>query len=694
MNNYFIDLYSDNQPAGKVINNQNSAGLTRRGVDIEGVISIDNNALRIKPLIQPGWGRSGIAYGPYTRTNGLAFAAFLVNGHNTSQMEYIEEGLKSYLITWIHGSEVDKRLRYVFLRRLFFLLTRSQDKKNILRRLRYWYKLTDKNNQLPLITDNLAVGWFTNEVPCNPLGEGNGFIIHAASHENGELWTRVGANMLSALKGLQNLQIYYIVILRDEGAAYYTASFPNAHGLGTYPHMRPLAIDPFNKDTTLYAGIYQSIQGEIGFWVDTRVYGTQVQQIPELATWYGTANAADKLTGDGLLGEMQAEIGGLWTVYKGSYTRTINGIIPMLRDSMGILDPGSTSGLIHAILETSEILTTAGLVWRFQDSENFWTFLVGMDNCQLQIQENGICKSVAVSDEWHLEPNSIYSLQILDEGNRFSLYLNGKLVFSFADTRLQNATGVGIQAIENNNSLYFRNLEAHPRSIPIPNQLDLGSPWIAEGKQLVVRDDFVGTQIKDLAGTITTVGDCIWRRDIGDGIIELTGNGSSKIRASAKNPNPGRTAYTIAWKNPEFADIQIDITPPGSDRGQGEGGRGGLIFWQDPENYIIINNWLDDIFAGSSISSFFTINGFEDLFDAVWTNVGSRVFWGVTHRLRVVFDGMNYTAFINNEPVLYRSLKDVYANIQPLAINRVGIAANWEWGNDTGSVFNNFIGKV
>ena len=64
-----------------------------------------------------------------------------------------------------------------------------------------------------------------------------------------------------------------------------------------------------------YAGIYQSVQGEIGFWVDTRVYGTQVQQIPQLSTWYGTAQVADKLTGNGLLNGCPAEIGGLWNTH-------------------------------------------------------------------------------------------------------------------------------------------------------------------------------------------------------------------------------------------------------------------------------------------------------------------------------------------------------------------------------------------
>ncbi|NJK47791.1 nucleotide-binding protein [Candidatus Gracilibacteria bacterium] len=693
--NVLIDLYSDNQPVGRVIGSKNLTGITRKGIDVEGTIGIDNNALRIKPLVQPGWGRAGIAYGPYTRANGLAFATFLLNGHNTSQMGYIPESFKKRLLTWFRGSKVERRIRSAVPQYLLSLLTKSPDKKNILRRLLYWYKFTRQKNQLPLISENLAVGWFPNEIPANPLDEGNAFIVHAASHENGELWTRVGSNMLSAFKGLQNLQIYYITILREAGAAYYIASVPNARGLAAYPNMRPIAIEPFNRDATVYAGIYQSVQGEIGFWVDTRVYGTQIHKIPELTTWYGTAVAADSLTGDSLLGDTKAEIGGLWTVCQGHYQKTANGTLAISEHSLGILDTDITSGLVHLILETSDTITTAGIVWRFQDSENFWSFLIGGEKCQLLIQENGIGKSIAISDRWHLEPNTVHSLQVLDDGTTFSLYLNGKLVFdtAFSDTRLQNSTGVGIQSLESNNSSYFRSLEAHPRSIAIPKQLDLGSPWVAEGKQVLVSDNFTSDRVTDLAGTMTTIGDLPWRKEIGTGIVEYTENNSAKVKASAKKHNPGRTAYTVAWENPEFADIQVEITPPGSKRGQGEKGRGGLIFWQDPENYIIINNWLDDWFAGASISSFFTINGFEDLYDAVWTNVGSRVSWGVSHRLRVVFDGLNYTAFVNDEPVLYRSLRDVYPNLAPMTINRVGIVANWEWGNDTGSVFNNFIAK-
>jgi hypothetical protein len=44
--------------------------------------------------------------------------------------------------------------------------------------------------------------------------------------------------------------------------------------------------------------------------------------------------------------------------------------------------------------------------------------------------------------------------------------------------------------------------------------------------------------------------------------------------------------------------------------------------------------------------------------------------------------------------VLYRALTDVYPDCQPLAIHRVGLVANWEWGNDSGSLFERFIARI
>ncbi|KKD39571.1 hypothetical protein [Limnoraphis robusta] len=687
------DKFSDEKLAGKVIGTRSLSGTVRQGADVEKRMAIDNNALRLQPLVKPGWGRQGIAYGPYTRRNGLAFAVFLLNGHNTSQVERIEP-LKERLHRWLIGTETDKPTQ-----RLWRWIWNGP-KIGLVQRLLWWVRTTIrisrhwKGFRLTSFNENLAVGWFPEEVPTDPTKQGNSFIVHATGSHNGELWLRTQDNLLSTFRGLQNLQVYYVVILRDNGAAYYAASVSNATGLAAYPNMRPLGIDPFEQHPTVYAGFYQSILGQNGFRVDTRVYGAEVAQLSDLATWYGTAHIADDLTGEGEFEKTAPRTGSNWTIFGGNYKRTALGVTATAPDSLAILHADTPSGLVHVLVDTSTQQTEIQLIWRFQDENNYSSFSADGERCKLQIIENGKREILAVSQLWFLKPNSVNSLQILDDGETFSLSLNGQLVFGkwFIDPRLQTATGVGIGSTQANPSLYFRALEAHPRSIAIPSSLDLGSPWQLKGQQVVISDDFTG-DIGELAGKPTSTEGLIWQKQMGTGVIKLTGNGA-KVQADAQHPNPGRTAYTVEWNHPQFADLTVEITPPGTGRGQAEKGRGGFIFWQDAENYIILNNWLDDCYGGASISSFFYLNGFEELYDAVWTNVGGRISWGVSHQLRMIFDGMNYTALINDEPVLYRALTDVYPKAVPLSINRVGIVANWEWGNDTGSLFKHFIAKV
>lgn len=684
------DSYSDKCSPGQTIGSTSPSGVRRQGVDAENAIAIDNGALRLPFMIQPGWGRCGIAYGPYKRTNGLTFAVFLLNGHNTSQTGCTNQLFVRRSLRWLAGSGGRPPVQQLVG------LARSPYKGRILRRLQYWQENDPKRFQAEIFDENLAVGWFPHEVPSNPLTEGNGFVVHATGPENGELWTRVGDTMQSAFIGLQNLQIYYVVILRQTGAAYYAASVPNALGLVAYPEMRPLAIDPFNTDPTVYGGIYQGVQGQIGFSVDTRVYGTQITEIPAFATWYGSAHVADRLQAEGLLDGSEAEIGGIWQVECGNYALTAAGAIAKEPNSFARIDPKIPGGLLHTLITTSATVTPVGILWRIQDQHNCWGFWLSGNQCQLQIQHQGTWNTIAASNGTCLQPNTTYSVQILDDGKTFSLYLNGQLVFQtpFSDRRMQNATGVGFASAEGISPMQIHSFEVHPRSLAIPPEIDLGSPWTATGTQVVVADDFIGSN-QDLAGKTSTIGNKIWRRDLGKGRIELTGMGSAKVQASIQNPNPGRTIYTVDWDYRELADIQVEITPPKRYKDQKTEGRGGLIFWQDQQNYMIVANWLSASYGGASVSSFFCVNGFEDVYDAVWTNIGQRISWGVPHVFNVVFDGINYLTSIDGEPVLYRALTDVYPQIQPLSIHRIGVVANWEWGgDDMGTIFKNFQARI
>lgn len=692
----FSDLFTDSQPRGAVIGRPSPAGILRQGVDVEGVISIDNHALRIEPLTKPGWGRAGLAYGPFARQNGLAFGVCMLNGHNTSQTGHLTQSVPRRLARWALGSETES------LAQRLWRWSRNGHKRILLRQVRRWIWSNRLYRDEGLgLNENLAVGWFPQAVPSDPIAAGNGFIVHARGPENGELWARVGAQPQPVIRSLQNVPVTFVIILREQGAAYYAASLPNAHGLPAYPHLRPLAIDPFANDGQVYAGLHQSVLGQIGFRVDTRVYGAQVAQIAELATWFGAAHAADLLTGSGALDEAEAAAGGRWRTLGGSYARTTHGARATGTNNLAVLDPQAPSGLVHAIVHPSDARMSTSLVWRFQDEANFWRLHISATAVRLMVQQEGAWENIAADSAPPLVPAADNSVQIMDDGETFGVYMNGRLLFDtwFTDRRLQAASGVGLYNPEIGTAVYVRRFEAHPRHIPMPAAFQLPAAWTpdtrgaSQEKQYVVVHDTFSGAAGDLSGHAAGEGNLVWQRDLGTGQIKLTGASAARVTASAWQPNPGRTIYTLPWRDADYADLAVTITPPGTARGQWENGRGGLTFWQDVDNYILISTWLDDTYAGASISSFFQLRGFEDIYDAVWTNVGDRIRWGEAYNLRVAFNGMRYIAYVNQEPVLYRALSDVYPTTARLQIRRVGIVANWEWGNDTGSTFHHFTAQ-
>jgi hypothetical protein len=302
------------------------------------------------------------------------------------------------------------------------------------------------------------------------------------------------------------------------------------------------------------------------------------------------------------------------------------------------------------------------------------------------------------------------TLQVQDDGTTIRIALDGIPLFDAPcdDTRLAGETGVGLYLAGPDAPSGFRRFEAHPRPVPIPEALRPGAPWRAPATCPVFRSPSrAGTPRANapadpaplherpldegpLDGQPVAEGGPCWTRSLGRGRFDVDADGSIRVRASLQRPNPGRTAYSIPWPHTRLADLRVEITPPGTDRGRGDMGRGGFLFLQDPHNYLIVNTWLDDEFAGASLSSFLVLDGREDPYRAVWTNVGRRIEWGRPYRLRTVFDGMHYQVYLDDQPVLYRALTDVYPTTLPLAVRHVGLAANWEWGNDTGSLFRRF----
>ena len=112
--------------------------------------------------------------------------------------------------------------------------TRTTEKAT-LRLFLWWIRSTSRTYKLPNHNENLAIGWFTSEAPKDPLVDGCGLVIHAAEGENGELWTRVGDRCLSAFRQLKNIEVHYLIALREFAVRSTTSSRDGGGSMGWPP---------------------------------------------------------------------------------------------------------------------------------------------------------------------------------------------------------------------------------------------------------------------------------------------------------------------------------------------------------------------------------------------------------------------------------------------------------------------------
>jgi hypothetical protein len=281
---------------------------------------------------------------------------------------------------------------------------------------------------------------------------------------------------------------------------------------------------------------------------------------------------------------------------------------------------------------------------------------------------------------------------VLDTPGRITCSLDGALMFGGGIDAPETAPACGIGLWFAGGGVAVRDFEAHPREVPIPAELRFDAPWRQSGTRVVLADRFGGA-CEALDGRQPETGSGRWQRTVGHGAVRTTGSGA-RVTASVAAPNPGRTFHALDWPEPGFADIEAVIEPPGRGRGEKEHCRSGVMFWQDADNYLSFTVYLADEYHGASIALFTKRHGFEELYDAIWTMVGSAITWGQPFGLRVTFDGNRFVVFVNDEAVMERALTDLYPGDPPLRIHQVGLATNWEWGDDTGSTFRAFTARA
>jgi hypothetical protein len=660
-----FDRFTDPQPAGRTLGTPSTSGAVRRGSDREGLIAIDHGALRFQPLLRDGWGRQGVSYGPVRGRAGLAFAVGILNGHNSSQAGHIDQPFAARMRTWLTASGTLRRSE-----RLLRFARFGRYRATARQFLRWLARDPSLYRGQPL-DENLSVGLYEAAALSAPQEVDVAFVMHAAGPQNGNLCARVAGHSLPVLCGVQNVPLLLVIVQREDSTTYYVASSEPARGIPLAPLMRPVAVTPRLAWAEVFPGVQQSTLGQIGFRVDTRVYGTRV---------------TDEATAPRLLLEDSLTVGR--SADDTAFERTTRG----LRAAAGAtswIQLAEPAGLVHVLVDEIEGVPPA-LLFGDEGVESAYAVHVGNGLARLTRSSAAGTQLVAEGCYERQEGEGAHSLLVLQEDGGVSVCLNGKRMFGAA-LPVFALRGVGFLGEEGRRG-HLRALEVHPRSASIPDELNVPLPSVALGTELLVDERFTGTP-GDLEGREAQPG-AVWRKELGAASIVLGGPRGAIVTGARHLTAGARIVYTLPWQEPDFADLSVLVMPPGQARGDGEEGRAGVVFWQDEDNYVIVGSWLHDHYAGAAVSSFYCLRGFEDVYDAVWTNVGERVRWGVPYELRVAFDGERFTALLDGEAVLHRALSDVRPDVGRLQVRRVGIVANWEWGNDTGSEFHQFSART
>ncbi len=697
----FAASFATDRPAGRVVGRDGVGGIDR-----EGVIGVDHGALRIRPLVQPGWGRSAATWGPFETQCGLVASLQVLNGHNASENEEPWPSTARFVLQWLRGTQVDAvtdRLR---------ALRRYGGRDTLRRRLQMLRASRVAISTGTAQRENLAVGLFGSGAPRDAGAGGPVFVMRSTGPTNGTLEAGT-AGRLPLIDSVQNVPLQLVIIVREEGALFAAGSLEGADGFAAAPAIRPLAIDTHPLPPALHAGVHQAVLGQVGWGVDTRVGDVRVAQHRSWSAWFTTAHCADRPGRLGDLAGAPAEHGGRWHVARLGANRAI-----------ALLRPGGPSSLVHVRFQFTQAEQRVGVAVRVHAPATAdgvadgWLVSLSSGGAVAERFRNGEVVrrhqadvAVAVARD--------SSLQVLDDGSLLRVVLDGEVVLGPFSAEGADGLAVGLRQITAAEAPTVHGFEAHPTMVVLPPELAGTARRVPRGTELVYDDDFRVARCADpdlpANGVPARPGDPqllghrpvaeqgpTWEHTIGSTPFLLDVHGavvqpvapppsgaSGKLRALVR-AEEHRNAYTLPWPDPASAELTVSLVAPGSGPGQGQRGRGGLVFRQDRDHQLIVNTWIDDEYGGTSVSSFLRIGGFEDVYDAVWTNVGRRITYGTPYDLRVAFDGDRYVVWVDAEPVLYRRITDIVPAAPRLRIEQVGIVSNWEFGDDTGTRFLRF----
>ncbi len=666
----------------------------RTVLDVERVISVDHGEARLRPMVQPGWGRCALLYDAAPLRCGQAALLQVLPAHVGSETVDPWPSVPNLLYNHLLNTRDEAplaRLRRVGRGR------RRAPRVRLGRQLRRVVAHNRARRRRGPQAESLAVGLLGRDLATSGLGGGHGFVVRAREAVNGDLCASVGGELVVVAEALANVPLSLVVLKRAQGVL-----LGMVEGGDGDDRFRPLAID-VGERSPLRPGVHQAVSGQIGWCADARVQLMAVRDLADASVWSTTAAFADALVGGGPLateGPSSPAVGATcaWQVLGAPIERSPDGARTVDAAVASLALGGELeAGLLHVLIEPGG---SGGVAVRAAPDGDGLFVWFGAERFVVERRVEGRREQLAE----RVVPGAaaVRSLQLLDRGDVVAVVLDGVVLATVTGEHLAATGGrhVGLAGSPAFPLRGVRDWEVHPRTAPLPAGLGLrrAARPLADARSAGAVDTFDGAPGPLEGRTVPGLG--TWARTIGsrrflvqDGATpEPLANQPARWRRTRGFLEAAghRSAYTVAWADETGCAAEIDVVPPGSAAGHGERGRAGLLVWQDPDNWLIAATWLDDAYAGTSISTFACLDGREELYEAVWTNVGRRISWGVPYRLALRLAGGTYEVDLDGATVLHRRLHDIDARFERLVVRRVGIVTNWEFGDDTGSCFRRF----
>lgn len=687
--NFPQDSYSDSRPVGGVRGTSSPEGTPRLVTDEEqagpakGRMSIDNCSLRMPPLLNPAFGRMGVAYGPVDRQNGKVIHFRLTAGDVQEENSLTFGGFNS------------------------------------------------ANPATPLVGSNaMLLRNFNQQGGTFDLGSRSGAM------ETGlpQFQTQIDAYVILRERGA--------IYLVDGLAGGYYASLPSASVIGldqslttdvspqVYPGVHSASpadshrIHHFQvRDIAAWQNWYATAHA-----ADRLTGGGALGTAEKGGTWAVTGNlssTADGATADagGALAFLDpgapSQVLGL-TVKTGSNPQGVGLIFRANKDGSGVYT--SYYELFISTTEYELVRVSGATRTRIAFGNTASQLLPKNATAYLQVIDSGP-KDTRFSAGGRIR-------FLLDDKELLSIDAPATDFSNDDNNASAGFTGVGFRIAPGSAGgtavSYF---EAHPRTITLPAELLLReeeAPLEDTGNVVVASDDFSG-EFRELAGRKTPVGGLVWEKKASrnpEEYLAVDGNGYVTAFPTSLNGSRGNfLLYGLPWPSQyrNFASLEATIVPPGSGVLRREGEvlgvgqqtcsgfdadnpsrkhrlRAGLLLWQDKDNYVLLRGFMDESQSDASEVEW-QVPSRPDFAPVVRrTNLNVRWCHGQPTTLRLSTDGDHITLWVKGvvgvgdpdtkfEPVQTFRWTDLFPDRPPLSINMVGLYFSED---DTGARIDSF----